>query len=1127
MSFKEYKTLDLTEISNKISDYWDKDKTFEKSISSRDNSEDFVFFEGPPSANGMPGIHHVMARAIKDIFCRYKTLKGFKVNRKAGWDTHGLPVELGVEKELNISKEDIGTKISIEEYNEACKKAVMKYTDVWNNLTKRIGYWVDMDNPYITYKSKYIESVWWLLKKLYDDNLIYKGYSIQPYSPKAGTGLSSHELNQPGTYQDVTDTTVTAQFECVSNSLPDFLSKYSKIYVLAWTTTPWTLPSNTALTIGKKIDYVLIKTYNLYTHKAINVIVAKDLIGKVFKSNFIEVKSDEELIFDSIKNIPYLICESFKGKDILEVKYHQLWEDAPLPANNPENAFRIISGDFVTTDEGTGIVHTSPTFGADDALAAKNASPEVPPMLVYNEAEELVPLVDLQGKFLNTLKGIGGKYVKNEYYDDGLAPEKSVDIEIAIRLKEENKAFRVEKYTHSYPNCWRTDKPVLYYPLNSWFIKISEIKSDLIQYNKKINWKPKSTGTGRFGNWLENANDWNLSRSRFWGIPLPIWTTENGSEQKIIGSVKDLIHEIEQSIEKGFMSVNPFDGFNIEDMSDENYEKIDLHKHIVDSIVLCSSKGEKMIRESDLIDVWFDSGAMPYAQWHYPFENKEFIDSRKYFPADYIAEGVDQTRGWFYTLHVIGSLIFNTNAYKNVVSNGLVLDKNGQKMSKRLGNAVDPFETLDNFGPDATRWYMISNSNPWDNLKFDVSGIEEVRRKFFGTIHNIYSFFSLYSNIDGFDLNSKHVDYNDRHELDRWIISELNTLIKEVEEAYNNYEPTKSARLISNFVQDNLSNWYVRLSRRRFWKGEFNQDKISAYQTLHECLSNISIISSPISPFYMDNLYQDLNKNNGSVHLSNYPIYNENLVDKVLERKIRLSQEICSLALSLRKKEKIKVRQPLPKILVPFKNEDEKNTLIEISEFIKSEINVKEIELISDSSSILVKKAKPNFKVLGPKYGKNLKEVVNQINSLKIDKINAIDDGELVEIRLNDVDYTLSSDDVEIYFEDIEGWLVASENGKTIALDTSINESLKNEGISREIVNRIQNLRKESNFNVSDKIIIELERNNLIEKAIFANLDYVKNETLAKELNFLDNLDSTSKIEFDDFSLGVKIYKIN
>ena len=1127
MSFKEYKTLDLIEISNKISEYWEKDKTFEKSISSRDKSKDFVFFEGPPSANGMPGIHHVMARAIKDIFCRYKTLKGFKVNRKAGWDTHGLPVELGVEKELNISKEDIGTKISIEEYNEACKKAVMKYTDVWNNLTKRIGYWVDMDNPYITYKSKYIESVWWLLKKLYNDNLIYKGYSIQPYSPKAGTGLSSHELNQPGTYQDVTDTTVTAQFECISKSLPDFLKKYSKIYVLAWTTTPWTLPSNTALTVGIKINYVLIKTYNLYTHKAINVIVAKDLIEKVFKSNFIEVKSEKELTFDSIKNIPYFICENFTGKDILEVKYNQLWDDAPLPENNPQNAFRIISGDFVTTDEGTGIVHTAPTFGADDSLAAKNASPEVPPMLVYNELEELVPLVDLQGKFLNTLKGIGGKYVKNEYYESGFEPDKSVDVEIAIKLKEENKAFRVEKYTHSYPNCWRTDKPVLYYPLNSWFIKVTDKREELIKNNSKINWKPKATGDGRFGNWLNNANDWNLSRSRFWGIPLPIWISEDGSETKIIGSVKELYNEIEISIDRGFMKTNPLNKFKIGDLSDENYEKIDLHKHIVDKIILCSASNNKMLRESDLIDVWFDSGAMPYAQWHYPFENKELIDKKKFFPADYIAEGVDQTRGWFYTLHVIGTLIFKSNSYRNVISNGLVLDKNGHKMSKRLGNTVDPFETLDKYGPDATRWYMISNSNPWDNLKFDINGIEEVKRKFFGTIHNIYSFFSLYSNIDGFNIDSDHIKYGNRNELDRWIISELNTLIKEVEEAYNNYEPTKSARLISSFVQDNLSNWYVRLSRRRFWKGEFNQDKISAFQTLHECLKKISIISSPISPFYMDNLFQDLNNSNKSVHLSNFPDYDLKLVDNTLENKIRLSQKICSLALSLRKKEKIKVRQPLPKILIPFKNQDEKNSLIEISEFIKSEINVKEIELISDSSEILVKKAKPNFKLLGPKYGKDIQEIVQLVNSLKMDEINTLENGKNLNIEGKNRKYVLNSEDVEIYYEDIEGWLVASEGGNTIALDTNIDEFLKNEGISREIVNKIQNLRKESNFNVSDKIIIEMERNNLIEKAIFANIEYVKNETLAKELNFLDNLDSITKIQFDNFSLNVKIYKIN
>ena len=781
----------------------------------------------------------------------------------------------------------------------------------------------------------------------------------------------------------------------------------------------------------------------------------------------------------------------------------------------------------MTTEDGTGVVHTAPTFGADDAIAAKNAVPEVPPMLIYNENKELVPLVDFQGKFIDSLDEIGGKYVKNEYYSNEDVPEKSVDVEIAIKLKEQNKAFRVEKYTHSYPNCWRTDKPILYYPLNSWFVKVTEKRESLINNNSKINWKPKATGEGRFGNWLQNANDWNLSRSRFWGIPLPIWTTENGSEQKIIGSVKDLIHEIEQSIEKGFMSVNPFDGFNIEDMSDENYEKIDLHKHIVDSIVLCSSKGEKMIRESDLIDVWFDSGAMPYAQWHYPFENKEFIDSRKYFPADYIAEGVDQTRGWFYTLHVIGSLIFNTNAYKNVVSNGLVLDKNGQKMSKRLGNAVDPFETLDNFGPDATRWYMISNSNPWDNLKFDISGIEEVKRKFFGTIHNIYSFFSLYANIDGFTGSEKSIPYTKRHELDRWILSELNSLIAEVESSYEHYEPTKAARLISSFVQDNLSNWYVRLSRRRFWKGEYNEDKLSAYQTLHECLSKISIISSPISPFYMDNLFQDLNSEIGSVHLVDFPTHSNELINIELENKIRLSQDICSLALSLRKKEKIKVRQPLPKILVPFKNNEEKKVLEEISEFIKSEINVKTIELITDSSEILVKKAKANFKLLGPKYGKTMKTVVGLINNLNNEQIENLSNSLNVTIHHGDEEFTLTSEDVEIYFEDIEGWLVASENGKTIALDTTIDESLKNEGMCREIVNRIQNLRKDSEFNVSDKIIIELETNNLVEKAIFANLDYVKNETLAVDLIFKQNLESKSIIEFDNISIKAKIYKTN
>ena len=1121
MSFKEYKTLDLIKVSDHISSFWEVDKTFEKSISTR-NKKEFIFYEGPPSANGMPGIHHVMARAIKDIFCRYKTLKGFKVNRKAGWDTHGLPIELGVEKELNISKEDIGSKISIKDYNEACKKAVMKYTDVWNNLTKRIGYWVDMDDPYITYKSKYIESVWWLLKDLHEKKLIYKGYSVQPYSPKAGTGLSSHELNQPGTYQDITDTTVTAQFECIDESVPDFLKKYSKIFVLAWTTTPWTLPSNTALTVGEKIEYCLIKTFNLYTHQPINVVLAKELITKVFKINFKEVLNEDELIFSGDKEIPYILMETFSGKQIIGMKYHQIWDDAPLPNDSPENAFRIIAGDFVTTEDGTGIVHTAPTFGADDAIAARNAKPEIPPMLIKNKNDDLVPLVDLQGKFVKELGFLGGKFVKNEYYEKGKAPERSVDVEIAIKLKEQNKAFRVEKYTHSYPNCWRTDKPVLYYPLNSWFIKVTEKRDELINLNNKINWKPKSTGEGRFGNWLNNANDWNLSRSRFWGIPIPIWISEDGSETKVIGSIEQLITEINHSVENGNMNSNPFDDFEIGDMSDENYDKIDLHKHTIDDIVLTSGSKKKMYRESDLIDVWFDSGAMPYAQWHYPFENKNYIDDNKFFPADYIAEGVDQTRGWFYTLHVIGTLVFNSNSYKNVISNGLVLDKNGQKMSKRLGNAVDPFETLDKFGPDATRWYMISNSNPWDNLKFDVSGIEEVRRKFFGTLHNIYSFFSLYANIDKFKNEEKIIDYNERCELDRWIVSELNTLVKEVNHAYENYEPTKSARLISKFVQDNLSNWYVRLSRRRFWKGEYNTDKIAAFQTLLECLKTVSILSSPISPFFMDNLFQDLTMNNESVHLTDFPNYSESLINKELQTKIRKSQEICSLALSLRKKEKIKVRQPLNKIIIPYRNDLEKESLTDISEFIKSEINVKNVELVGDSSKILVKKAKPNFKLLGPKFGKDLKIVSSIINNLKSAEIEKIENEKALVLE-NNIEILL--EDIEIYFEDIEGWQVVSENGTTIALDTNINEELKNEGIAREIVNRIQNFRKDSGFNVSDKIIIEIENNNLIEKAIFENIDYIKNETLAVDLNFKQTLINAQEFEFDNLNIKIKIFK--
>ena len=1127
MSFKEYKSLDLIQISDDVLSFWDKDKTFEKSISSRNDSKRFVFFEGPPSANGKPGIHHVMARALKDIFCRYKTLKGFKVERKAGWDTHGLPIELGVEKQLGISKEDIGTKISIEDYNKSCKDAVMKYTNIWNDLTRKIGYWVDMENPYVTYKSKYIESVWWLLKELHEKGLIYKGYSIQPYSPKAGTGLSSHELNQPGTYQDITDTTVTAQFKCIEKSLPEFLKKYGSVHILAWTTTPWTLPSNTALTVGANIDYVIIKTFNQYTEMPVNVILAKNLIGKVLKNNYKEVNQTKELIFSKNNDIPFFISEHFKGRDLINIKYEKLWADSPLPTQNPENAFRVISGDFVTTDEGTGIVHTAPTFGADDMIAAQNAKPEVPPMLILDKDGNLSPLVDLQGKFIEGLGSISGKYVKNQYYNEKEVPEKSVDVEIAIKLKEENKAFRVEKYTHSYPNCWRTDKPILYYPLNSWFISVTKKKDDLIRNNNKINWKPKSTGSGRFGNWLENANDWNLSRSRYWGIPLPIWCSEDGKEILVIGSVKELYTEIEKSIQSGFMKQNPFSKFVVDDFSESNYEKIDLHKHVVDKIILVSKSNKPLYREADLLDVWFDSGSMPYAQWHYPFENKEMIDMKSHFPADYIAEGVDQTRGWFYTLHVISTLIFNSISYKNVISNGLVLDKNGQKMSKRLGNAVDPFETLEKYGPDATRWYMISNSNPWENLKFDLNGIDEVRRKFFGTLYNIYAFFSLYSNIDGYTKNEVMIPYESRRELDRWIISCLNSLIEKVESAYTDYDPTKSSRLISQFVQDDLSNWYVRLSRRVFWKGEYNDEKISAFQTLHECLTKIAIISSPISPFYMDQLFQDLTNENKSVHLANFPKVDIHNIDSELEKKIKKSQMICSIALSIRKREKIKVRQPLNKVLIPFRSPSEKSEILEIEDFIKSEINVKQVELISDSSKILVKKAKPNFKSLGPKFGKNIQAVSKTILNMDGEQIHLLEIGETLNFEINNFSFDLSLVDIEVFYEDIEGWQVGSESGYTIALDISINDKLKNEGISREIVNKIQNLRKDSNFNVSDKIIINIVNNNLIDKALKDNLGYVKNETLAAEINFVDKLDTPREFEFDNIKLELEIKKIS
>ena len=1132
MKFQEYKGLDLPKIGEDILRFWNANAIFEKSVSTREGQPNFVFYEGPPSANGMPGIHHVMARTIKDIFPRYKTMKGFQVKRKAGWDTHGLPIELGVEKELGITKEDIGVKISIEEYNAACKKAVMRYTDVWNSMTEKIGYWVDMEDPYITYKSKYMESVWWLLKQLYDKGLLYKGYTIQPYSPKAGTGLSSHELNQPGTYQDITDTTVTAQFKARKESLPEFLRAFpGDIYLLAWTTTPWTLPSNTALTVGPKIEYALVQTFNQYTFEPVNVILAKSLIAEQFKGKYEETSTQDALnsYAQDDKKIPYRILTTFKGSDLSGIRYEQLMPYA-LPYEHPENAFRVITGDFVTTEDGTGIVHTAPTFGADDAMVAKQAKPEVPPMLVLDEFQNPVPLVDLQGKFRPEMQELAGKYVKNEYYEEGTAPERSVDVEIAITLKEENKAFKVEKYLHSYPNCWRTDKPILYYPLDSWFIRVTAIKDRMFQLNQEINWKPKATGDGRFGNWLANANDWNLSRSRFWGIPLPIWRTADGSEEVIIGSVAQLKEEIKKAITAGVMNEDVFSDFKVDDMSEANYELIDLHKNVVDGIVLVAPSGKPMKREADLIDVWFDSGAMPYAQWHYPFEHKEFIDERKTFPADFIAEGVDQTRGWFYTLHAIATMVFDSIAYKNVVSNGLVLDKDGKKMSKRLGNAVDPFETIKEHGPDATRWYLISNANPWDNLKFDMEGILEVKRKFFGTLYNTYSFFALYANIDGFKYEEEEIPLNERPEIDQWILSELHSLIKTVDEAYADYEPTKAARAISDYVQENLSNWYVRLCRRRFWKGDYQQDKISAYQTLYTCLLTIARLSAPIAPFFMEQLYLDLSRAtvkeaSESVHLSEFPKYDTAMINTALESKMEKAQTISSLVLSIRQKEKIKVRQPLQKVMIPVLDAKQRHEIEAVADLIKSEVNVKEIELLDDASGILVKSIKPNFKVLGPRFGKDMKLIAQQVAAFTQDDIQKIEQEGEISLDIENKSIILQLQDVEISSEDIEGWLVASAGGLTVALDITINDDLRKEGIARELVNRIQNMRKESGFEVTDKIDVKVLKDGFVEKAIESNLHYIKAETLTAELMLEERLEKGTEIAFDEINTRLLIQK--
>ena len=1133
MGFKERKQLNLAATAQDILSFWEEQSIFEKSVSTREGHPPYVFYEGPPSANGMPGIHHVMARAIKDIFCRYKTQKGFQVKRKAGWDTHGLPVELGVEKELGITKDAIGKSISVEEYNEACKNAVMRYTDVWNRLTEQMGYWVDMDDPYITYKSKYIESVWWLLKQIYDKGLLYKGYTIQPYSPKAGTGLSSHELNQPGTYRDVTDTTITAMFKTLPETLPASLQADDSLYILAWTTTPWTLPSNTALTVGKKIDYVVVETYNQYTHLPIRVLLAKALVNKQFSGKYTAVEDlDAVKAYESgAKKIPYCITQEIKGEALIGIRYEQLWHQAPLPLSQPENAFRVIAGDFVTTEDGTGIVHTAPTFGADDAQVAKEATPPVPPLLVKDENENEVPLVDLAGKFYAGLPEIGGKFVKNAYYPEGEAPEKSVDVEIAIRLKEENRAFKVEKYVHSYPNCWRTDKPILYYPLDSWFIKVTDVRDKMVANNNKINWKPKSTGEGRFGNWLANANDWNLSRSRFWGIPLPIWRTEDGKESTIVGSVEELVAAIEKSIAAGFMKENPFKDFEVGNMSEENYDQIDLHKNTVDPIVLCSPSGQAMYRESDLIDVWFDSGSMPYAQWHYPFENKEMIDQNEAFPADYIAEGVDQTRGWFYTLHAIGTLVFDSIAYKNVVSNGLVLDKNGQKMSKRLGNAADPFETLEKYGADATRWYMISNANPWDNLKFDLDGIAEVSRKFFGTLHNTYSFFSLYANIDNFSYKEAAIPVEERSEMDQWILSELNRLIEQVDHAYNDYEPTKATRLIADFVQEILSNWYVRQSRRRFWKGEYEKDKIAAYQTLFDCLLSVSKLMAPVAPFYADQLYRDLcaatqTEQYASVHLAHFPVADASLRNLALEDRMGKARTISSLALSLRKKEQIKVRQPLQKIMIPVRNAQEKEAIEKVADLIQSEINVKSIELLDDASDILVKEIKPNFKALGPRFGKNMKEAVAIINGLNDDQIKQLEADESIDISIGGEAAQLQPTDVLIESKDIEGWLVANGNGLTVALDIQLDDALIKEGVAREMINRIQNLRKDRGLEVTDKIILYLKEDALLNEVFETHQEYIQQETLTDKIVVEKSIDEGETIEFDQIKTVVNLQKL-
>lgn len=1136
--FAEHSQFDLSEVNKEVLKKWDENSVFAKSMTEREGCPSFVFFEGPPSANGMPGIHHVMARSIKDIFCRYKTMKGFQVKRKAGWDTHGLPVELGVEKALGITKEDIGKKITVAEYNAACRKDVMKFTKEWEDLTHKMGYWVDMNDPYITYDNRYIETLWWLLKQLYKKGLLYKGYTIQPYSPAAGTGLSSHELNQPGCYRDVKDTTVVAQF-LMKNPKPE-MSAWGTPYFIAWTTTPWTLPSNTALCVGPKIDYVAVQSYNAYTGEPITVVLAKALLNTHFNPKAAEIALEDYKSGDKL--VPFKVVAEYKGTDLVGMEYEQL-----IPWVNPgEGAFRVIPGDYVTTEDGTGIVHIAPTFGADDALVAKNAG--VPPLQLINKKGELRPMVDLTGKFytldeldesfvnqsvnVELYKEYAGRFVKNAYDPTLTEKDESLDVSICMMMKASNKAFKIEKHVHNYPHCWRTDKPVLYYPLDSWFIRSTACKERMMELNKTINWKPESTGTGRFGKWLENLNDWNLSRSRYWGTPLPIWRTEDNSEEICIESVEELYNEIEKSVAAGLMASNPYKekGFVPGEYNQDNYEKIDLHRPYVDDIILVSKEGKPMKRELDLIDVWFDSGAMPYAQIHYPFENKELLDTNQVYPADFIAEGVDQTRGWFFTLHAIATMVFDSVSYKAVISNGLVLDKNGNKMSKRLGNAVDPFSTIEKYGSDPLRWYMITNSSPWDNLKFDVEGIEEVRRKFFGTLYNTYSFFALYANVDGFEYKEADVPVAERPEIDRWILSVLNSLVKEVDSCYNDYEPTKAGRLISDFVNDNLSNWYVRLNRKRFWGGGYSQDKLSAYQTLYTCLETVAKLMAPIAPFYADKLYMDLIAATGrdtvvSVHLAKFPVCNSSLIDAALEARMQMAQDVTSMVLALRRKVNIKVRQPLQCIMIPVSDEAQRTHIEAVKSLIINEVNVKEINFVDGTAGILVKKVKCDFKKLGPKFGKQMKAVAAAVGELPQDAIAELEKNGRYTLSLTDGEAVIEAADVEIISEDIPGWLVANEGKLTVALEVTVTEELRREGIARELVNRIQNIRKSSGFEITDKIRIRLSKNQETDDAVNEYNSYICNQVLGVSLELVDEVKDGTELNFDDFSLFVSVIK--